>query len=111
MARDGGVCRGGEDLEAQSGHGYAQYGQQGPTESEEGPGQAGQASKTRDEQVLTGQALIMVCTKVFRSFVMFLVCKVSWFELMRGGVGMPKIEIYGKQRAKSERLSHGRDLI
>ncbi len=44
----------------------------------------------------------MVSREVFRSFFMLHVGNVLWFELMRGGDGMPQLEVHDKQSAGAE---------
>ncbi len=138
----GSKCRNGEDLEAQTGPGCAQHGQQGPTESEESPDRAGQASWTREEQrpsphhgkqrgIWIMFCLLRSCAVtsktwswdrfpahrplscgfthplkatyvLFGSFGMLHGDKALWFELMRGGAGMPQLEVHDKQGAGAE---------
>ena len=44
----------------------------------------------------------MVSREVFGSFVKLRVGKPLWFELMRGGEGMPQLEVHDKQGAGAE---------
>ncbi len=46
-----------------------------------------------------GQARVMVSRKVFGSFLKLYVGNVLWFELMRGGEGMPQLKVHDKQGA------------
>ncbi len=46
--------------------------------------------------------LVVLSSEVFDSFVLLHVDNVLWFELMRGGVGMPKLEVHDKQSAWAE---------
>ena len=56
------------------------------------------AKRVRHERS-KGQARIMISREVLGSFLMLHVGNVLWFELMRGGEGMPQLEVHDMQSA------------
>ncbi len=79
-----------------------QHGQQGPTELRKVKKVRTELAKRIRHERSKGQTRIMVSREAFGSFVMLHVGNVLWFELMRGGVGMPLLEVHDKQSAGAE---------